>query len=274
MDLEVDPARVLYVLGVLFGVAAVLYFARDIVFELSITVRALLLFLAFAALLVGALVTTRTPYTLATSVLSAAAYVAFLGYSLSRFEVGADGTFFALLLSAGLFLALGYLVREREMQPSRRTAQYAVVGIALVAVLLVGADVVASDVTYDVAIDESATVDENGQAVVGTVTVTNQFVFREPIDMPRRTACLYLPEVAEYDGRPLPVQYRIDGERVPGTIPGSATYEAQISVRLHQEALEAVDGPLPVTEAPDCPAERDDRGIVVADGGSPRPPPA
>jgi hypothetical protein len=45
MDLDVDPARILLVVGVLFGIAAVLYFARDIVFELSITVRAILLLL-------------------------------------------------------------------------------------------------------------------------------------------------------------------------------------------------------------------------------------
>jgi hypothetical protein len=275
MDLDVDAAKVLYVLGVLFGIAALLYFARDIVFELSITVRALLLFLAFAALLVGALVARGTPSTLVSSVLSAAAYVAFLGYTLSRFAVGADGNFFALLLSAGLFLALGYLVREREMRPSRRTARYALVGIALLAVIVVGADVLASDVTYEVTIDESATVDENGRAVVGTTTVTNRFVFREPIDVPRRTACLSLPDVPEYDGRPLPLQYRVDGERVPSTIPGRATYEARMTVRLHGDALDAVDGPLPISEAADCPADRDERGIVVVgEGGSPRPPPA
>lgn len=274
MDLDVDPAKVLYVVGVLFGVAAVLYFARDIVFELSITVRALLLLLAFVVLLVAALSAEDDLLVPVFSVLSAAAYLAFLAYALSRFDVGADGTFFALLVSAGLFLALAYLVRERDVSPSRRTAQYAVVATLLVGVAAVGADVAASEVDYEVDVANEGAVDDSGRVVLGTLTVHNRFVFREPIDLPQSFACVAVPGVAEHDVRPTPVAYRIDGERgVPDSVPGGAALEVTMTVRLTPDEVAALDGPIPVERAEECPTESADPRIVVIVGGEMTRPP-
>lgn len=273
MELDVDPAKVLYVVGALFGVAAVLYFARDIVFELSITVRALLLLFAFVGFLVSALASSRSPFVPVFAVLSAAAYLAFLGYTLSRFNVGSDGTFFALLVSAVLFLLLGYVVRERDVSPSRRTAQYAIAGLVLVAVLAVGADVVASDVEYGVNTADEALLEDGGDVVIGTVTIDNQFVFREPIDVPDALACIYVPGMAESEMRPDPVRYRVGEELVPDSIPGSSSISASMIVRLSDEEVETVGGSMPVERADECPAESADPRIVLVLGDAmPRPP--
>lgn len=273
MRFDVDPAKVLYVVGVVFGIAAVLYFARDIVFDLSITVRALLLLLAFVIFLVAAVGSERTAVVLVSSVLSAAAYLAFLGYTLSRFDVGADGTFLALLVSAALFLGLGYLVRERRISPSPRITRYAVAGVLLVAVLMVGVDVIVSDVGYDVTIEDEGVVDDGGEVVVGTLTVDNQFVLREPIDVPEAFACLFVPGMDEYDMRPQPVQYRVGEDRVPDSVPGSSTITARMTVRLTDEEASAVDGRIPIERADTCPDESENPRIVVVMGDDvPRPP--
>lgn len=273
MNFEVDPAKILYAVGVLFGVAAVAYFARDIVFELSITVRALLLLLAFIILLVAALAAARKTFVLVFAVLAAAAYLAFIAYTLSRFDVGADGTFLVLLVSAGLFLGLGYLVREREFSPSTSNARYAVVVVFLLAVALVGADVVASEVTYEVDLNDEATVGDRGQVILGTLTMENQFVFREPIDRPQAFACIYVPAMDEYDMRPHPVEYRVGEDRVPDSIAGAGTIPATMTVRLSDEEAATLDDPLPIENAEECPEAGNEPRIVVVTGDEmPRPP--
>jgi hypothetical protein len=274
MDLDLDPARVLYVVGVLFGIAAVLYFARDIVFELSITVRALLLLFAFVALLVTALATSESPVVPVAAVLSAATYLAFLSYTLSRFDVGSDGTFFALLVSAVLFLLLGYLVRERDLTPSRRAAQYVVVAVALLAVVVVGADVAASDVEYDLETVDEATVDGGGEIAIGTLTIENQFVFREPVDTPNAFACIYVPGMEEHEMRPEPVRYQVNGDRIPDSIGGASTITAAISVGMSDEEAATIEGPMPIERADECPDPTGEPRIVFVVGEDvPHPPP-
>lgn len=275
MNVDVDPAKVLYVVGVIFGVAAVLYFARDIVFELSITVRSLLLLLAFVVLLAAALAAERTAAVLVSSVLAAATYLAFVVYSLSAFDVGTDGTFFVLLVSAALFLSLGYLVRERGLAPARQTVGYVLVGAALVAVVLIGADAFASDVDYETSLDDETELDGDG-ATIGTLTVDNRFVFRETIDEPNVDACVYNGT----DGGvwPGPVQFRVGGDGLPDSVAGGQTIEAEMQISLYAELLATVDGPIPITEADACPDASEEAQIVVVVGqddpslpGPPRP---
>jgi hypothetical protein len=272
MRYDVDPAKVLTAVGVVFAIAALVYFARDLVFDLSITVRALLLLLTFCALLVGALASSRSPLVLVESVLAAVAYLAFLAYTLSRFDVGADGTFLALLASAGLFMALGYTVQKRDVSPPTGTTRAIVVAIVLLAVVLVGADVAASEVTYDVQVAEEATVDDDGRTSVGTLTVDNRFVFREHVDEPQAFACIYLPNT-EHEWRLHPIEYRLDAGRLPNSISGSTTITADMTLRLFEAERAAVDGPIPVERADSCPETGADRRIVVVLGDDlPRPP--
>lgn len=268
MNLDIDPTKILYAVGAIFGIAAVLYFARDIVFDLSITVRAVLLFLAFVVFLIAAMATERAGFDLVLYLFSAAAYLAFLTYTLSRFDVGADGTFLALLVSAILFLALGYLIREQGILPSPRTARYVIVGVALIAVVIVGADVVAGGVDYRVTTNEEGNSNDRGEVVVGTLTIDNRFVFREPIDVPAAFACIYIDGV-----RPYPVQYRVGEDRVPDYLSGSNSITAEMTVRLTDEERETINAPISIERAEECPAESEDSQIVVVLGDDPPQPP-
>jgi hypothetical protein len=273
MNLDVDPARVLYAVGAVFGIAAVLYFARDIVFDLSITVRAALLFLVFVLFLFGAVAASQSHVVTVSSVFSAAAYLAFLWYTLSRFDVGADGTFLALLVSAILFMGLGYAIRERGVKPTRAQTRAVVVGIVLLGVAFVGADVAASGVSYDVDIADEASIETDGEVAVGTLTVESDFVFREPIDTPRAYACIYVAGAEASGFRPHPVQYRVGDFRVPDTVPGTGSITASMTVRLTDDERRNVSGPIGVERAATCPEDSDESRIVVVLGDEmPRPP--
>jgi hypothetical protein len=139
--------------------------------------------------------------------------------------------------------------------------------------VLIGADVAASEVTNDVQVAEEATVGENGVTTVGTLTVDNQFLFREEFDEPRAFACIYLPGTTEHEWRPHPIEYRLGDDRLPNTVPGAATLRAEMTVRLVEEERATVDGPIPVERAESCPEQSDDQRIVVVLGDEmPRPP--
>jgi len=273
MKRQLDPARILYAVGILFGIAAVLFFARDLVFELSITVRAALLFFAFIACLIGTVAVDRSEYVLGFAVLGAVAYLAFLVYTIPRFDIGSEGTFLALLVSASLFDALGYLFRERELAPSRTTIRFLVVGVILIAMLFIGADVLASGVAYDVNVTDAETIGDRGQVQLGTVTVANRFLFREPIDIPQAFACIYIPGAGDLPMRPHPVHYRVDGERVPDSVPGDATLQVSMTVQLTDDERGSIDGPLQVDRATECPDTSETARILVLFGDNrPLPP--
>lgn len=99
MRFDIDSGKLLYALGV--------------VFDLSITVKAALLLLAFVAFLVAGL-------TLQRDVLDAVA-VALAGvtYVVVRYEPSETGIFLLLALSAGLFVSLGDALRERNLTVPR-----------------------------------------------------------------------------------------------------------------------------------------------------------
>lgn len=202
MSYDVDSGIVLYALGVLFGLAALVYFLPDVVFGLSITVRAALLLFAFLAFLVGGFALERDVLDQVSFALAAAAYVVFVWYVVTRYELGETGTFLLLAASAALFVGLGFATRERDVAVPRRTALAVVGALLAVALVLVVADAVAGGVAYELQLRETATAEEPlerppneerlvpAETQVGTVTATNQFAFREPLDLPRLGGCL------------------------------------------------------------------------------------
>lgn len=266
MRFDIDPGKVLYAIGIVFGIAAVLYFARDLVFELSITVRSLLLLLTFIGFLIGTVAADRTEFVLGFAVLGGATYLAFLAYTIPRFNVGSEGTFLALLVSAGLFVALGYLLRERELAPARSRTRALLAAVVILAVVSVGADIGASGVDYGIAVNDAATPGERGQVELGTVNLENRFLFREPIDVPRAFACIYVPGATEFDMRPQPVDYRVGGDRLQDSVSGGQTLRVTMTIQLSDEETAALEGPIPIERASNCPETSDTTRVLVLFG--------
>jgi len=123
MNLEFDSGKLLYALGVLFAIGAFLYFVRDVVFDLSITVKAAVLFFAFVAFFLAGVAIERDVLDVVAFALSGISYAVFLGYVIVQYAPGGTGTFLLFGASAVLFLGLGYLVRERDPALSLRRAR-------------------------------------------------------------------------------------------------------------------------------------------------------
>jgi len=250
---EFDGAKVLYAVGVIFGVAALVYFARDLVFDLSLTVKALLFLVGFLALFVAASAVQRAGLDAVLYVLSAATYVAFVAYTLGRFDFGDTGVFVALAASSALFVALGYLHRERGLRTDAGTARRAVAILLVSATLLVAVDLAVGGLVYTAAVADETAVDDRQGVALGTVTAENGFVFRETTDFPRATACVYTDE-----RRDQPVEYRGDADywSTPDSVGGGGTAEVELWTWLTDEERTAVgNGTIPVERADSCPAE-------------------
>lgn len=241
MEYEIDGATILYALGVAFAIGALLYFARDVVFDLSITVKAALLFVAFLAFLVLGLALERRELTLVSYALAGMTYAVFLGYVILRFDLGPTRAFLLLAASAVLFIALGYVVGEGSVSLGGRRPTAVLGVLLLVSVLLVGADVATAGVSFSATLVDDATVtapDDRhpeaetipGTTRIGTLQVTNEGPFTRTVDLPRIERCLV--GVEGVDQRDASVFYRSAGYARDNRIGGDETRTYDLQARL------------------------------------------
>ncbi|MDS0282591.1 DUF1109 domain-containing protein [Haloarcula onubensis] len=272
MRFAIDSGKLLYALGVAFAAAALLYFSRDVVFGLSITVKAALLFLAFVALFLAGLTTRRDVLDVVAFALAGVTYVVFVGYVVLRYGPSETGTFLLLSVSAALFVALGYLLREGAVTVPRRQATTIVAGLLLVGVALVGLDAVGGGVTYDVATESSVTVDPPGDGPtpysrderrVGTVTASNGFVFTRALDLPDVRGCLVGPGTERAD---VYLSYDYPGYDRPDTIGGGATREFPVVADFAVDRNRTEPVTYAVERGGDCGADRSAPTLLVAVG--------
>jgi hypothetical protein len=275
MRFAIDSGKLLYALGVLFAAAALLYFVRDVVFSLSITVKAALLLLGFAVFFVAGVSLERDVLDVVAFALSGVTYVVFVGYVAVRYSPSETGTFLLLAASAGLFVGLGYALREGIPTPSRRTAGYALGGLLVVSVLLVGADALSGGVTYGVQTNESVTVSvpeptqgSGGYPPVdrrlGTVTASNPSPFLRALELPSVSGCLVGPT----DDPREDVWVTVDRDWNEDTMPGSTTrsYAVTGEFRIDANRTEAVT--FAVERGIDCDAARSEPTIAIQVGDS------
>jgi len=277
MRLAIDSGKLLYALGVLFAAAALLYFVRDVVFDLSITVKAALLLLGFIAFFVAGVTLERDVLDVVAFALSGVTYVVFVGYVVVRYSPGETGIFLLLAASAGLFVGLGYALRAGVPTPSRRTAGYALGGLLVVSVLLVGADALSGGVTYDVQTNESVTVSvpetEQGSGgfppvskQIGTVTASNPSPFLRALDLPSLSGCLVGPA----DNPREDMWVSVDRDWDDDTIAGSTTRSYAITGEFRLDTNRTEQVTFAVERGIDCSAERSEPTIAVQVGDSDR----
>jgi len=276
MRFAIDSGKLLYALGVAFAAAALLYFSRDVVFGLSITVKAALLFLLFVALFLAGLTAQRDVLDVVAFALAGVTYVVFVGYVVLRYGPGETGTFLLLAFSAGLFVGLGYLLREGRVAVPRRQAVAVAAGLLLVSVALVGLDAVGGGVTYDVATESSVTVEPPGDGPspygryekrVGTVTASNEFVFTRALSLPELRGCLVGPGS---ERRNMYLSYEYPGYAAPDTIGGGATREFPVLAALAVDRNQTEPMTYAVERGSDCSADRSEPTLLVVVGDDER----
>ncbi len=269
MRFALDSGKLLYALGVAFAAAALLYFSRDVVTGLSITVKAALLFLAFVGLFLAGLTVQRDVLDVVAFALAGVTYVVFVGYVVFRYGPGEAGTFLLLGFSAALFVTLGYLVRADEITVPRRRATGVAAGLLLLSVALVGVDAVGGDVTYELETESSVTVDPPGDGPtpysqrahrVGTLTASNDFVFTRALSLPELGGCL----VGVDSRTDVYVSYEYPGYDQPDTIAGGTTREFPVIAEFPTDRNETQPVTYAVERGSDCGAERDRPTLLVS----------
>lgn len=267
MNFDIDNGKLMYALGIIFAGAALLYFGRDVVFRLSITVKALLLAFAFVGFFVGGLWVTRDVLDLVSFALSMVAYVVFLGYVIVKYDPGETGTFVLFGVSAALFIGLGYGLREWDLAVSRRTATAVVVVLVVASGLLVGADVLGPGVTYETTYVDSVTLDGEGDGPrgpheydsgIGAVTVTNDFVFTRPMDLPEFGAC-----VVGASSGPEDVYVSYAAYDRPDVVRGGATHTFDLRVEAYAAPNQTIERTYVVEASSDCEAERSEPTVLI-----------
>ncbi|MHC3379358.1 DUF1109 domain-containing protein [Haloarcula sp. H-GB5] len=275
MRLAIDSGKLLYALGVLFAAAALLYFVRDVVFDLSITVKAALLLLGFVVLFVAGVALERDVLDVVAFALSGVTYVVFVGYVVVRYSPGETGTFLLLAISAGLFVGLGYALRAGIPTPSRRTAAAALGGLLIVSAVLVGADALSGGVTYDVQTNESVTVsvpepEQKGgeyppvSREIGTVAASNPSPFLRALDPPTVSGCLVGPAEDSRED----VWVDVDRDWDEDTLAGSTTKSYAITGEFRLDTNRTGQVTYAVERDIDCSAERSEPTIAIQVDGS------
>ncbi len=274
MTPTVDGETLLYVLGVAFALGTLAYFASEVVFDLSITVTAALLLLAFLVFFVVGLAVDREPLDTVAFAVSGLAYVVCLGYVISRYEPSEGVVFVLLAASAGLFVGLGYALQGDRLAVDRRTAGLAVVAIAAVGLLLVGVDS-AGGVEYSIGLDEETVLtptheDPEANRVyteqeIGTLTASNPTVFTRAVDPPSLSGCLAGVD-ARNTGREARVRVRYESRSYERSnrLPRGGTQHLAIEASAELPAEVVADNrTVAVERGEDCAGTRSEPTIIV-----------
>ncbi len=272
-DIDIDSGTILYALGVVFAALATLYFLRDVVFRLSVTVKALLLLFGFVAFFVAGVAIQRDVLDTVAFALSVVSYVAFVAYVIGRHNPGETGVFLLFTLSAGLFIGLGYGLRERGLSVSTRTAGYVVLGLAVASAVLVSADALGGGVSHELEVDDSVTFtapasedarrSENLKRTVATVTATNGFVFRRPVALPEIETCVAGDQRLPAD---VEVDYKNHWQLSSDTIAGSGTETYDVVATIYWEENASQETTLAVERGTDCETRRAQPTLLVSFG--------
>lgn len=272
MALGIDREKLLYGVGVLLGVAAAAYFGFQLFDQVSPVTTAVVLFAGFLAFLIAGVGADAELLDVVAYAFAAGCYLVFVAYVPSRFDTGDGGTFLLLAGSSAFFVALGYLSQQGRLVLSERHAGIGVIVVVVVAVGVVGVDLVGAQPSTTTEFEDGVEVpDERERVTLGTLTVRNGFFLPREMDVPRFQACVYGP-----DFRPAPLGYdptarsellRGGGSRQYDLVmPGRAFYRENGTLR---EGFQD-GGSVPVVERSECPESPEEPKVVVVE--NPLPP--
>jgi len=270
---SINDETLLYALGVVFALGTLAFFARDVVFDLSITVTALLLFVAFAAFLVAGLTIDHDSLGSVAFAISGLAYVVGLGYVVTRYELSETGVFGLLAASTILFVGLGYALQEGRLTLDRSTARRLLVGLAVVGVVFVGADSV-GEMRSSVDLDEEVVLNGTmappdepivaGDQQVGSLTVRNPTLFTRTIELPSLEGCLVGVDTDRRRG--VNLDYEPRGYQLADRLDRNEERTAEIRLRFDLPANATVTGQrISIERADSCAVTRSEPTLIVVE---------
>jgi len=270
---SINGETLLYALGVAFALGTLAFFARDVVFDLSISVTALLLFVAFAAFLVAGLAVDHGSLGSVAFAVSGLAYVVGLGYVVTSYQPSETRIFGLLAASTILFVGLGYALQEGRLALDRPTARRVLVGLAVVGVLLVGADSI-GEMTSTVDLDDEVVLNGTmepsdgpvvfGDRRIGSLTVRNPTLFTRTVDLPSLEGCLVGIDDRRRAGVDLALEPR--SYQLADRLGRNEELTADIRLRFDLPAnATAVGQPVPIERADSCAVTRSQPTLLVVE---------
>jgi hypothetical protein len=189
LDLGLEDSWIFYIIGAFLGVTSIVYFGLELIFNLSPTVKSIILIASSAIFLVsGDLIESgllkKTFYSF-----SGFAYLSFLIYIIVRFNPSNTETFLALAASSTIFTGLGYIKNKGvyDLDSSKSKKIIGTIGLLMIALLLF--DVNGSQPEYKVDFKDKVDVNE-AEIQVGTLEVQNSFPVSRNIELPNFDGCI------------------------------------------------------------------------------------
>src|SRR6056297_3307436 len=108
MDFDFKISNLLYIIGILLGIIAVVYFGREIIADLSPTIKSIVLLMAFPVFLASGDLIQKRILDKFFYIISVLSYLVFLWYISDTFSLGSNIIFLSLVISSLLFIVIGY----------------------------------------------------------------------------------------------------------------------------------------------------------------------
>ena len=144
MILFIEASTIAFITGIVFGIVAILFFAKDILVSLSKEVKTTMLYACFVVFFILSLSLDGILSIILIS-LSGGSYLASLLYTLKKYDLSKLQTFSSLAFSAVLFIASGYLIDNQIITLQVETAGIITGVISGIIIILVVIDIKKQD---------------------------------------------------------------------------------------------------------------------------------
>lgn len=241
---SIEPSLVVYAFGAIFGVLSILYFARDILLSLSLTVKSMIMYAFSLSLLVLGISVGNSTLSIILLVIGGAGYAISSFYFVRWYNRERMGRFILFAISSVLFVLLGWLIS------SGTTSNLSIQNAGIISGVLILVSIVASiadwkegkTVHYDASIREK--VGEDGE--IGTIKISNNSrMFRKRFSTPNVNGTIEINNFS--DGVPIRVTDSIDNQKMSTIGHGQeisvdiSTRRQNIEQRLQKEDISVPD---------------------------------
>jgi len=260
MDLDVGKSELLYIGSSILGAISVTIFSTGDSVLSPVTKIAIMGLISGLFLLFGTY-TQKKLETMLLYGLGAFTYIVGALYTVTKFDIGSDGSFLILALSAAIFAGLGHLITEGRKTLPRNKLRIGAAVILLLGLSVTLFDLSSPQVNYSTNLESEINLTETRETQVGTLLVQNNFMLPRSTDIPSYEACVYTPDRRE-------ASVHVDGEYKLDLIAGGTVEELDLNIRAHPRQSEEEPeelGTFKVERAEDCPESSEQNKIVITE---------
>lgn len=183
---DVDGSIIMYIFGIVFGVLSILYFARDILVSLSVTVKSMVLYSIAALILSGSIVVGSSVLTIILLLFCGFMYTAATVYVWNMYNFEKIGKFLLLAISSVLLLGVGRSLQSNIFQGVDAYILLSIGMVPLILTFIVSIFDILEDnpVKYEIEFEEKINDPNPRDQEIGTIKVINNSRFRRKYDIP------------------------------------------------------------------------------------------